>query len=137
MSSITYQKLDQRLANFENTFNKLGYIPIVSTITGSTRALYGTAELTAGIGLQCLKGAQYFITANPEHRNEAAAGYWYAFHGAHNINRGAIECVPVIGNISTILYDHILCLRMNYTFERISLDTLPILESKEPDPIQA
>lgn len=137
MSSITYQKLDQRLANLENTFNILGYVPLVSTITGPARALYGTAELTAGIGLHYLKGAQYFITANPEHRNEAAAGYWYVFHGAQNINRGAIECLPIIGNLSTILYDQILCLRMNYTFERISLDTLPILESKQPDAIQA
>lgn len=137
MSSITYQKLDQRLANFENTFNKLGYIPLASTITGPIRALYGTTQVTAGVCLHYFKAAQYFITANPEHRNEAAAGFWYQLHGYNNISRGVVEFIPIVGNVSTILYDNVLCLRINYTFERISPDMLPLWESKTSDAVQA
>jgi len=133
MTSITYKNLDTRLANFEETLNTLGYIPIVSTASGSVRIVYGSLETVAG-NVSCVyKGCQYFITGNREHRNQAAAHYLYAVHGALNVQRGIVEFVPIIGNTVVFLYDKAARLRANYTYEQISPKTLPIFDPSKSE----
>jgi hypothetical protein len=128
MSSVTYKNTDNRLADFEHTLNTLGYIPVVSTISGAGRIGYGSVESVAGSTACAFKSCQYFITGSPEHRNEAAAYYWYAVHGQMNINRGVIEMIPFFGNAATFLYDKGARLRANYTYEMLAPRVLPIFE---------
>jgi len=129
---MTYKSLDNRLANFEKTLNTLGYWPVISSISGPVRAIYGGVEEMAGSVACVYKSCQYVITGNPEHRNQAAAHYWYAVHGQLNAQRGAIEFVPIIGNLSTLFYDKAMGLRANYTYEELTTRILPIFEPKDP-----
>ena len=134
MTSITYKNLDDRLASFEQILNTLGYIPLVSSISGTGRIVYGSVETLAGNVSCTYKSCQYFITGNREHRNQAAAHFWYAVHGVMNVQRGGWEFVPIIGNLSTFLYDKAVRLRANYTYEEISDHTLPIFDPSKSEP---
>jgi len=134
MTSITYKNLDDRLANFEKTLNTLGYIPLVSSLSGTGRIVYGSVETLAGNVSCAYKSCQYFITGNREHRNQAAAHFWYAVHGVLNVQRGGCEFVPFIGNLATLLYDQAARLRANYTYEEISPYILPIFDPSKSEP---
>src|ERR1700722_12281013 len=72
--------------------NRVGFIPIVSTITGGGRALLGIVH---AIGyLACA----IFAKNQGAHLQEA----WF---GAKNIGRGLIEAIPIIGNITMFVID--------------------------------
>ncbi len=72
--------------------NLLGYIPVVSTITGLGRALLGVIHT-----IEHLAGA-IFSDHREHHLQETLLG-------AKNIVRGLVEAVPVIGNITMFVVD--------------------------------
>ncbi len=83
--------------------NTLGYIPVVSTITGLGRALLGIVHTI--VHLVCA-----IFPKNREHHLQEAS------LGAKNIGRGLVEAIPVIGNITMVVVD---LLRMN-KFEKMA-----------------
>jgi hypothetical protein len=87
--------------------NLLGYIPVVSTITGLGRALLGLVHTI--VHLACS-----IFSKNRDHHLEEAK------LGAKNIGRGLIEAIPVIGNITMFIVD---LKRMN-KFEKMAKDQI-------------
>jgi hypothetical protein len=76
------------------TLNRLGYKPIVSTITGLGRALLGLVHTI--VHLVCA----IFSKNKAHHIQEAKLG-------AKNIARGLIEAIPIIGNITMFVVDYL------------------------------
>ena len=72
--------------------NRLGYLPVVSTISGLGRTLLGVVHTI--VHLACA----VFSQNRAHHLQEASLG-------AKNIGRGVIETIPLIGNITMIAVD--------------------------------
>lgn len=129
MSTRAYRVAEQRYANLETTLNCWGYIPIASSFSGALRGLIGSVQtVVANIGLG-LKGCQYFCTRNSQHRKQAASYFMYGIHGAMNVTRGGIESIPIVGNLLTLIYDSLIGLRANYTYEVLPSGVDPIFEN--------
>lgn len=93
---VDEQRKDQR-CNYATTskhclLNKLGRIPVISTITGVGRVLFGVAQTI--VHLACA-----IFTDRKRHLHEAGLGI-------KNIIRGVVEAIPVIGNITVTVIDH-------------------------------
>ena len=72
--------------------NVLGYLPVVSTITGLGRTLLGIVHTI--VHLAC----SIFSKNRDHHFQEVSLG-------AKNIGRGLIEAIPIIGNITMFIVD--------------------------------
>lgn len=72
-------------------FNKLGYIPVISTISGIGRSLMGLIYTITHLVLAIFK-------KDKDHLREVVLG-------AKNIGRGLVEAIPVIGNVSIFIID--------------------------------
>jgi hypothetical protein len=83
------------------TWNKLGYFPIVSTITGCARALLGIIHSIVHLA------SAIFDSKNRDHHLQEAK------LGGYNIGRGIVEMIPVVG--STILLVKDLIISKKYT----------------------
>jgi hypothetical protein len=114
------QEYDRSSADLEKAANRLGYIPFVSTLTGTVRAVCGTVQAFFGVLGAMFRSGQYLITRNPDHLILAAANRKDVDHGVMNELRGNIESIPVAGNVATFIYDKMLNLRCNYTFEELN-----------------
>jgi len=90
--------LDELLQDFEQTLNVFGYIPIISTFSGSIREAYGSIQVTAGIAFAILSSLSQNNDRQTEH------GVEIAIHGFTNMCRAFIEYVPFL-NLITIPYD--------------------------------
>jgi hypothetical protein len=88
-------------------FNILGYIPLVSSITGPIRSgIWGTGQLFIGlIGLPISLLVALFSGGSWSH----VFWFWAALivNGVLNMIRGTIEAVPLLGNLIVFLYDRI------------------------------
>lgn len=79
------------------TLEFLDEIPIVSTVTGAVRQIFGAAEVLLG------------IPAFPIQLIGRAYGIKHSFlivQGLANIVRGHVAMYPITGNIAIYLYDH-------------------------------
>lgn len=82
----------KRLA-YHSILNKLGYIPLVSTVTGLGRAHLGMIHSIVHLAIAI------FNPKNRVHHFEEAK------LGGINLGRGLVEVVPVFGNITTSVVD--------------------------------
>ena len=87
--------IERNLQNFEYTMNGLGYIPVISTLSGPARMVFGKIEAITGLAIA--------VFASTERRSNW--GLELALHGAANILRGTVETIPVIGNIACVVKD--------------------------------
>jgi hypothetical protein len=105
--------LDQSLQNIETTLNIVGYIPFVSIASGSIRFVGGKVEAIAGLILAALSALPGGCQSAKEQSRRIDHGLELALHGGANMIRGAVESIPVIGNLGCMLYD--LSNRMEYS----------------------
>ncbi|MBS0606124.1 MAG: hypothetical protein AB7H48_05785 [Parachlamydiales bacterium] len=117
-----HQTLDQALHTFEKVLNFAGYIPIVSTFSGSIRIAYGKAEVVGAIAAGALLAVKALCNTDAEKRArdfDYAAGVAvnYSIHGLANIGRGFVEAIPII-NLSCLVYD-LTGTRIQYPFEAV------------------
>ncbi len=73
--------------------NELGYIPVISTVTGAYRTLAGLAY-----SVKCLAGAIFDRNNRAKHKEGLKIG-------AANMGRGLLEIIPVVGNLATANID--------------------------------
>ena len=78
--------------NTLSRWNRYGYVPVLSTITGFARTLLATIHTIAHAALATLSKNR------AHHLNEASLGL-------KNIVRGCVEMVPLIGNTAVYLFD--------------------------------
>lgn len=98
--SVGCETLDLRNESpYQNPFRLevLDYIPLVSTVSGVARAVFGVVETALGavifpielVGRVCRYKQPFTFV-----------------YGVSNIVRGSIAAEPVVGNIILYLYDH-------------------------------
>ena len=102
----------QILITIEDFFNRAGYWPIISSITGSLRIVFGF--FVAVIGFKLMVGSIVgVIFANTfATKKLTATCFKFARHsvrvmtnGRLNVLRGSVEVVPFFGNAAVWLYD--------------------------------
>ena len=96
--------LDCTFRNLETTFNKFGYFPIVSTVSGSIRILGGKVEVITGLALSAIAILRIFQNKDNRTR-QIHHGAELALHGGANILRGMVESIPFFGNAGCLIYD--------------------------------
>lgn len=101
--------LDRGLAFTENDVLAWGdYIPVVSTISGFARYLLGKVEVIVAVSVAIFKFIASLFKSAGERKvleKEAIETLHYAAHGLANMFRGLVAMVPVLGNISCLVYD--------------------------------
>lgn len=81
--------------------NILGYVPVISTISGCCRVLLGIIHTIVHLVAAIFKASH-----RKDHLQEALLG-------VRNIVRGIVEMVPVVGNITCLTYDGVKMKRQN------------------------
>lgn len=119
----TQEAVERVLYAIEQGLNVAGYIPVVSNISGPIRIAFGLTEMIGGLAAGIFMTAKGLLTGKDRQEKLNHVKYTTDFihlpsfcHGMTNIGRGIIEQVPVLGNLSTFLYDR-LGYRLPYVFE--------------------
>ncbi len=116
--SLRVATLDSHLQATEHAFNKVGYVPLLATITGLVRTVLGLIEIVASLAstiFMLLSAVFSKNTATRNHKvNQAFHAFQYAGHGCSNVFRGVIEAVPFV-NLVCIKYDS--AFRLCYRYE--------------------
>jgi hypothetical protein len=94
--------INECLNNLDQSLNSAGEIPVLSTITGSLRITLGLAETISNIALSLLALFPLVFQNNKRMIGECAN---HSVHGIINIIRGAIEALPIIGNVIMYAYN--------------------------------
>jgi len=120
--------MDHNMAKIEKKLNTIGYIPFLSILSGGFRIVLGNVQQFLGnIGF-LYRGGDYLMSKDPKDRDLAAENHWYRVHGGSNTARGVVELVPIIGNLTTLFYDKVLSIRLNYTYEKLPEGVSPIMD---------
>ncbi len=86
-------------------FNILGYIPVVSTVSGSARALYAKTMVITSLFLYATTWIQSLVNGEtPEHISDRAIYQKFIVHGVANLIRAMVEIIPIF-HLLTIPYD--------------------------------
>lgn len=115
--------LDKGIRSLEKILNVAGYIPFVSSISGTLRVALGKVEIIGAIAAGALLGIKGIFAPTAELRSTEinyaiGVAATYSLHGFANIGRGIVEVIPLFGNISTLVYDS-LGNRVQYPFEAV------------------
>jgi len=89
---------EDRERHYPSFFQQLDYIPLVSTVTGVARVIFGVLEAVLGI-----------LTIPFELIRDAYEGknhQYLLISGCANVGRGFVAGWPIVGNIALYLYDH-------------------------------
>ena len=104
---MTYN-LGARLNDIDRQFGKAGCIPIVSTLTGYMRELYGIVEAIAGVAQLAFGFLSLPFTDDNRFIDR---GFEHLNHGVLNIIRGNIEMIPILGNLIMLCSDNLIISR--------------------------
>lgn len=98
MSSIANDLTDIDLATRHPfRLETLDYFPVVSTVSGIARAIFGTVQTAVGLVLFPIQLCGKILNLNSS---------FILVHGIANIVRGLVATVPIGGNIALYVYDH-------------------------------
>ncbi len=99
MSASITDNLESADLNSPHPFRveALDYFPLVSTISGVARVVFGTVQAAVGLVLFPIQLCGRIVN----YKTPFILG-----HGIANIVRGCVATVPVFGNISLYIYDH-------------------------------
>lgn len=108
----TQEAVERVLYTIEQGLNVAGYIPVVSNISGSIRIAFGLTEIIGGLAAGIFMTAKGLLTGKDRQEKLNHVKYTIEFiylpsfcHGMTNYGRGLVEMVPLLGNLSTFLYD--------------------------------
>jgi hypothetical protein len=113
----TYDFYEQQRESFEKTINVFGYIPVISTFSGTLRMVVGGIAL-----IKHVVAAVFCSIADLFGSNSNGYGYRvfkysaYCIHDLCNVIRGGVELFPLAGNLITFIYDFALG-RFSYAVE--------------------
>ncbi len=113
----------------EKSLNVCGYVPIMSSLSALNRGLVGSIEIitgqvrfisqTSSLVCSCLRGQSDIAHRSSE---EALNALKLSAYGIANINRSVVEAIPVLGNLTSYVYDH--CdLRLKYQIKEENLSS--------------
>ena len=112
-------KLEKFLAQAEQTFNLVGYVPIISIASASVRSFGGILQAVTGtlfaIGIFCLLG--FTKSRQMKHFVQLKISLSHIAHGVCNIIRAKIEAVPFLSLLICLPYDRFFNKRFRYAIE--------------------
>lgn len=102
--------LNKTLNSFEGGLNVAGYVPIVSTFSGTLRIAYGKLEVIGAIVAAALIAVRALFLNNAhdrerELRDAVKVLINYSLHGYANIIRGTLEVIPLVSLVTCLPYD--------------------------------
>ncbi len=77
--------------SIDTALNYPGYVPALSSITGLFRMVLGVVEMVVGAIFSTLCCQSYEVAR--------------IMNGCLNVIRGAVETVPILGNVALLAYD--------------------------------
>lgn len=89
----------------EKQLNLLGYIPFISSFSGRLRSYIGDAQIIISLAGLLFRGTEYHFTKQSEPKKMAHFHAVCIREGLGNYFRGYVEAIPVLGNVSTFVYD--------------------------------
>jgi hypothetical protein len=103
-------KLNDALASFEKGLNLAGYVPVLSTVSGTLRSTYGKTLIITGVAGGALLAIVALFNSNAKSRKnglEKAVKFLMtcSLHGIANIGRSRIEMVPFLSLATCLPYD--------------------------------
>ena len=110
-------KLNNCLNATEKALNVAGYIPFVSTLSGSARFTMGKIQFFASAIFILLSSSPIILfgnVPNPRQTRVFNCAKKHFEHACANTLRGVIELIPFLGNIATLIYDSSQYKRMSY-----------------------
>lgn len=89
-----------------NTFRLevLDYIPLVSTVSGIARSIFGALQLGVGTIQSTVDLVDFCV--HPCEKLDKDDGSYMLNQGKSNMVRGSVAMFPILGNIVLYLYDH-------------------------------
>lgn len=118
-SGFSNDKLEKFLAQAEQTFNLVGYIPIISIASASVRSFGGIVQAITGtglaIGIFCMLG--FTKSRQIKHFVRLKISLAHIAHGVCNILRAKIEAVPFLSLLICLPYDRLFNKRFRYAIE--------------------
>jgi hypothetical protein len=126
---IVNETLDQGFSKLEGGLNQVGYIPVASTISGAARICYGKYMLVAAVAVSFFIALSAVAAQDKSRRLGQAVdfAFEYGVHGVGNIIRGSVEFIPLV-NLTCLIYDKVVGIRMNYRYETVPLHTRAIFQ---------
>jgi len=96
--------LEEGFGVLEESLDKAGYFPYVSTLTGGIRILYGQIQLIMGVALTAIFRFLDLMRGGIEWEEEAVRAFDYTIHGFANMARGMVECFRWV-NLLCFIFD--------------------------------
>ncbi len=102
--------IDSGFEWFEHGLNTAGYLPIVSTVSGSLRVSFGKLEVIGAIVVAAFIAIKALFNPDPIEKYlqlEKATQILvkYSLHGAANVLRGTLEIFPLLSLVTCLPYD--------------------------------
>ena len=100
---MSIQMYEQTFQAIETTFNAFGYIPMVSSLSGSIRTFYGIIQAVAALAVAILSSTGLVAITSTTMLPMIVSQLLIS--GIFHVIRGYIEQFPFIGNATCIIYD--------------------------------
>ena len=94
--------------DLENIFNKLGYVPVVSSVSGGLREVFGATQVITGLAMTSINSLRKAYakeeTSIGQLQKKVDLSKEQVRHGIANMMRAVLEIIPFI-NFSCLCYD--------------------------------
>lgn len=110
-------EINKFLGRVEECLNIVGYVPILSEISGAFRIAMGKIEFIAGLFLAAVGFVCEMLVGRGDRQWMMEQGGEYVLHGLVNILRGCVEMVFLLGNLACYIFDEDETNRFRYTHE--------------------
>lgn len=124
---LTKEKMIKILAKSETALNLIGYIPVISSMSGLVRMVGGKIQALIGFFVAAFSLFTAFKSVNKFRALLIfRIGLEHLLHGICNLIRGSIETVPLLSLVLCLPYDHLLKKRFKYSSEDEDLDIIEV-----------
>lgn len=89
---MDFNKLDV----IDKAFDHCTPMPIVSTVSGAGRVIYGYIELIVGIASAVINGIAQLFSDNKKYEERFDNACVHMFFGGANMVKGTLEAIPII-----------------------------------------
>lgn len=117
--SISKEQFAKILSTAENALNLVGYIPMISALSGAIRLAGAKVQMLGGVlatVFLLLKGI-YGKSFKAHNFQKCRLAIEQILHGAFNFCRALVELVPFLSLFLCLPYDRLLHRRLKYTYE--------------------
>ncbi len=93
---------NQKLDVIDKSFDKFTPYPLLSTMTGAGRAVYGLAEFITGVVKSIFFGIGQLFTNDAACQKSFDDACLHIFFGSANIVKGIVEAIPLVNFLVSV-----------------------------------